>query len=177
MQRVGVPGSCHCNGLWITVTLKGVLATPCNVSFHQSYAGMPSLGIAGAVLSICFTFSSSVSRLTKSLTLLSMDSAVFHIGYDLYSCAWTRQAQNRHTAQSSCFINYFPVVNDDVQSPASISFKFLFKEGYAGHCIFLKSLFINFYPDTWFIRYNQKSFFNKGLVILHDFFPFCLCIA
>src|SRR4029078_5311340 len=64
------------------VTRYGVRATPCRTSFHQSYAGMPSRGIAGAAFNICPTFSSNVNRETRSLTRSSNVNDVFWNGYE-----------------------------------------------------------------------------------------------
>src|SRR6266480_7653837 len=50
-------------------------AAPGRPSLHQWYCGMPRRGIAGAVCTICATFSSSVNRETKSLTRCSIGNA------------------------------------------------------------------------------------------------------
>lgn len=64
---------------WLTLVRK---ATPCNASDHHSYAGMPSLGIAGAVLTSWDIFSSNVSLETRSRTLWLVGSVVWQKGYN-----------------------------------------------------------------------------------------------
>lgn len=58
-------------------------ATPCKASDHHWYAGMPSLGTAGAELTSWDIFSSNVSLETRSWTLVLMGSVVLQKGWDL----------------------------------------------------------------------------------------------
>src|SRR4029078_441775 len=91
------------------VTRYGVRATPCNTSFHQSYAGMPSRGIAGAALNICPTFSSNVNRETRSLTRSSKLNEVFLKGYS--SCCEKEFIEIRKRLSNADSLIQFRIAN------------------------------------------------------------------